>query len=112
MCMYHCRKVVLVSHISIVVSSTDETSFVFLAFTSNVDLIELPKRTTNITSFHQTATEEVTAPCRPPSPTTRPTTATLEVLTTVPTEAAVVPPVRFLGPSSEMNNSRNGAQRL
>lgn len=45
----------------------------------------------------QTATEEVTALCQPPSPTTRPMTATLEAPTTAQTEAAVVPLVRGLG---------------
>lgn len=47
---------------------------------------------------HQTATKGVTALCQPLSPTTRPMTATLEAPTTAPTEAAVVPLVRGLGP--------------
>lgn len=46
---------------------------------------------------HQTATEEVTVLCQPPSPTTRPMTATLGAPITALTEAAVAPPVRGLG---------------
>lgn len=51
---------------------------------------------------HQTATEEVTAPCQPPSHTTKPMTAILEAPTTAPTEAAVAPLVRGLGQPREV----------
>lgn len=45
--------------------------------------------------IHQTVTEVGTAPCQPPSPTTRATTATPEARTTAPTTAAAAPPVSF-----------------
>lgn len=59
----------------------------------------LPGATLTIHSIlpHQTATEEVTALCQPPSPTTRPMTATPGAPITALTEAAAVPPVRGLG---------------
>lgn len=50
---------------------------------------------------HQTATEEATAQCQPPSPTTRPMTATPGAPTTAPTEAAVAPLVRRAGPEGK-----------
>lgn len=45
---------------------------------------------------HQTATEGGTAPCQPPSPTTRVTTATPEAPTTALTAAAAAPRVSGL----------------